>query len=439
MPVNDSEARLVTFTKKTFLSIWSHNNLFYKKGKEFCDVLIIFGDDVIIMSDKLIGFNQDIDISVAWSRWFSRAIDGSSRQLNGAFKHINLSPEKLYVDAQVTIPFKMELPSPDRIRIHLIAVVNGIAEENKKKHGYSGLKFDSACKGDDVPLTIGLPEKEFIHYFNEYSLDNIFSCLDTTSDFINYLEARKKLLLAPVKHIIIHGEEELLAAWMLSQPGNSHFYMPIELFDKGDSSYVIGPGFWSEYNNEHNIGGRDLIRRDSYIIDSLIEHIYDEYSKQALVIGQDEDINYHEKAFRLLASESRLGRQLISMPLIEVMNEGPDTFWANVVASNDISGLLYVWLIYPIFPFYFSDEYVSKLLVQELNKYIVVAQSKFKDAKLIFGICLPNAKDERTERLFILYDATQMSAELQALANEFEENEGILANMVSSVNISVRV
>ncbi|HFG4153936.1 TPA: hypothetical protein ACGGN0_004526, partial [Escherichia coli] len=68
MSVNESEERLLNSTKKTFLSMWSHSNIFYKKGKErkgkerkgkeFCDVMVVFGNDVIIMSDKLINLQQ---------------------------------------------------------------------------------------------------------------------------------------------------------------------------------------------------------------------------------------------------------------------------------------------------------------------------------------------------------------------------------------------
>ena len=34
MSVNESEERLLNSTKKTFLSMWSHSNIFYKKGKK---------------------------------------------------------------------------------------------------------------------------------------------------------------------------------------------------------------------------------------------------------------------------------------------------------------------------------------------------------------------------------------------------------------------
>lgn len=115
MSVNESEERLLNFTKKTFLSMWSHSNIFYKKGKErkgkeFCDVMVVFGNDVIIMSDKLINYNIEIDEKIAWNRWYKSAIESSIKQLNGAYNHINSYPDNLYTDAQATEPFSMELP-----------------------------------------------------------------------------------------------------------------------------------------------------------------------------------------------------------------------------------------------------------------------------------------------------------------------------------------
>ncbi|EPG2620436.1 preprotein translocase subunit SecA, partial [Escherichia coli] len=125
MSVNESEERLLNFTKKTFLSMWSHSNIFYKKGKEFCDVMVVFGNDVIIMSDKLINYNIEIDEKIAWNRWYKSAIESSIKQLNGAYNHINSYPDNLYTDAQATEPFSMELPHSDEICIHLIAIANG--------------------------------------------------------------------------------------------------------------------------------------------------------------------------------------------------------------------------------------------------------------------------------------------------------------------------
>ncbi|MDW5508482.1 hypothetical protein [Serratia proteamaculans] len=439
MPVNESEERLAGFTKKTFLSMWSHNNLFYKIGKEFCDVMVVFGNDVIIMSDKLIRYNQDIEESIAWRRWYSSAIEGSVKQLNGAYKHIKEFPGNLYTDAQATVHSSIELPPQDVMRIHLIAVANGCAEACRKKYGHFGLKFNTGCSTTDMPFTIGIQKKEFIHFFNEHSLCALFLCLDTTKDFIDYLQARKELLLTQDKRIEINGEEELLASWMLSQPGDSSFYMPYESFCTTKDSYVIGTGFWEKYNSDDNKTIREFFRRGSYIIDDLIEHIYSEYNNENLVIGQGESVNYHEQAFRFLASESRLGRQLISQPLLDIMHENPDYFWANIVESHDNPGLLYVWLIYPKLPEKFSDEKVENILLIHLSKYLLVAQAKFRGAKTIFGACLPNAASRDNIRLFIINDGAYWNEEIKVHAEKLELEEGILNNIKSTRSCTIRI
>ncbi|ELI88542.1 hypothetical protein WK7_04731, partial [Escherichia coli KTE148] len=32
--------------------------------------MVVFGNDVIIMSDKLINYNIEIDEKIAWNRWY---------------------------------------------------------------------------------------------------------------------------------------------------------------------------------------------------------------------------------------------------------------------------------------------------------------------------------------------------------------------------------
>ena len=90
--VTPSERYLGRLCRKSFLSLWSYPNLRTDEGKrhgkgvgnELCDLLVVFGNDVIIFSDKYIKFNESIDINVAWTRWFRKAVQASVRQLNGA-------------------------------------------------------------------------------------------------------------------------------------------------------------------------------------------------------------------------------------------------------------------------------------------------------------------------------------------------------------------
>ncbi len=79
--VNDSERLLMNLCRRSFLSLWSFANLHTDQdmrdgrgsAKEFADVLVVFGDDVVIFSDKHVTFQQDQELPVAWKRWYKRA------------------------------------------------------------------------------------------------------------------------------------------------------------------------------------------------------------------------------------------------------------------------------------------------------------------------------------------------------------------------------
>jgi hypothetical protein len=47
-----SERFLAELCERTFLSLWSHPNLFCARNRELTDLAIIFGQDVVLFSDK---------------------------------------------------------------------------------------------------------------------------------------------------------------------------------------------------------------------------------------------------------------------------------------------------------------------------------------------------------------------------------------------------
>jgi hypothetical protein len=97
-------------------------------AKEFADVLVLFGDDVIVFSDKHIEFQQNKDLSVAWPRWFKRAVTESAKQLHGAMNWLLRFPDRIFLEAACTRPLPVALPSADRARYHLVAVTRGSRE-----------------------------------------------------------------------------------------------------------------------------------------------------------------------------------------------------------------------------------------------------------------------------------------------------------------------
>lgn len=425
--INQSEARLGELTRSTFLSMWSYQNPYYSPGKELCDVLVIFEDYVIIMSDKFINFGEHADPSINWRRWYKKAVSSSIRQLHGAINQIKNAPDRIYSDPTASSPFPLRLPSPERMRILLVAVANGSEGVCIEKNGHPGLKIDTRTKGDSSFLTIGLHDDRgtFLHVINKTGLDAIFKCLDTTRDFIDYLE-RKEVALSQ-ESWVVHGEENLVAGYMQSQAGHQPFSISSSSYPLKDGARFVASGLWESYLNSTVFRKRKEASYASYVIDRIIEHVSKEYENHKMIIGQDKPFEYHESAFRLLARESRLGRMIISTALRDIWLECTDAFWSSIVKSIETDGLYYLWLLYPKFPGDISAEKLEKVLHAQLDDYMWVARSKFPDAKIIFGICLPNRECEEKSRIFKVMDGDNWNKKLQERALEIQKNNGILS------------
>src|ERR1700730_17909717 len=106
--LNPSERVLAQLCRRSFLSLWTYPNLHTDEGfkgetgsaKEFVDVLLVFGDDVILFSDKHVTFNEGKPIEVAWPRWYKRAVLHSAHQLYGALNWLRRFPDRIFLDAK---------------------------------------------------------------------------------------------------------------------------------------------------------------------------------------------------------------------------------------------------------------------------------------------------------------------------------------------------
>jgi len=55
---NKSERKLARLGKNIFLKLWSYPNVYYEKGKELTDLLVICDNHILIFSDKKIKFDD---------------------------------------------------------------------------------------------------------------------------------------------------------------------------------------------------------------------------------------------------------------------------------------------------------------------------------------------------------------------------------------------
>ena len=106
MTVTASEAYLTSLARKSFLSLWSYPNPGFgnpgssKKGKELCDLLVLFDNTLILFSDKKCDFPNTGDANLDWKRWYRRAVFASAKQLNGAKRILLRSPERIHRRSQ---------------------------------------------------------------------------------------------------------------------------------------------------------------------------------------------------------------------------------------------------------------------------------------------------------------------------------------------------
>lgn len=91
--LTDSERYLTALSDRTFLSLWSYPNPHRdqgarRRGKEVCDLLVLFEKHVIAFSDKHCDFPDSGNLDLDWSRWYRKAVEKSAHQLWGAERWI---------------------------------------------------------------------------------------------------------------------------------------------------------------------------------------------------------------------------------------------------------------------------------------------------------------------------------------------------------------
>jgi hypothetical protein len=117
-----SESYLKELADRTFLSLWAIPNTFYAPGKELTDLIVPFGDDIIVISDKASRFALDKPIEIAWPRWYRATVSEGMRQLKTAIQRIERAADTVFADARARTPILHDLAPIANKRFHLVAI-----------------------------------------------------------------------------------------------------------------------------------------------------------------------------------------------------------------------------------------------------------------------------------------------------------------------------
>ncbi len=112
----------------TFLRPWSYANPFKADGKELCDLIAVFEDNVFLFFDRESRkFDRGGDVLLTWERWKKEAITKQIRTAAGAKRYILNHRNQIYLDANGTIALPLHIPAGE-LRIHKIVVAHGAKE-----------------------------------------------------------------------------------------------------------------------------------------------------------------------------------------------------------------------------------------------------------------------------------------------------------------------
>jgi hypothetical protein len=190
-----SEKLLADVCERSFLSLWSYPNLFRKPGKELCDLLVVFGDEVVIFSDKSCAYPETGDAALDWNRWYRRSIADSAHQISRAENWLRKSPDRVFLDPKGLNPIPLSLPSADKLQVRRVCIALGASERTKAETDRRDLRVSAITEGGADRFTVGsaIHDDGFVHVFDENTLPVVLSELSTVPDFIDYLKKKEEL------------------------------------------------------------------------------------------------------------------------------------------------------------------------------------------------------------------------------------------------------
>jgi hypothetical protein len=356
--MNKSEQFVYRTCRKSFLSLWSYANPLGKKGKELCDILVVFDIYIIIFSVKDISLSNSGDDVVDAQRWLKNAVDKSVDQIYGAERWLRNAKSVTKNDGSQGLP----LPPLDTRKVFRISV--SLGSQGK------------------IPIMSGDYGKGVVHIFDSISFALILKELDTIHDFIAYLAAKENLHESDTQYWVDSGgEEDLLAYYLVNN----------RQFDMSASLIMIADDYWHGYSNSNEYRSKIEANSQSYTWDELIESISQDALNEVLEFGST--LNDAEQVVRIMAMEDRFSRRVLGKLFLEFIGQNKSR--SRVVPSVMTSSRIYIFLIA------YDEE--RKFVVAELGGRCFVARGIAKDCNKVVGIAVHLSKFKKGFALDLFY------------------------------------
>ena len=398
------------------------------EGKELCDLLVVFGNDVIIFSDKSCEFPDTGDLRLDWQRWWKRAIAASVGQIAGAERWIRNFPDRIFSDKRCTTKLDVAIPALNTIRIHRVIVATGAANRCK---GYFGggsgsLMIESSAHARLAParpftIADATNDDKFVHLLDEVCLTDVLSERDTAADFVEYLTKKEAAMTS--KHFIAAGEEELLGHFLLTIGADGeHSFLPVG--GENVDVFQIPQGTYEYLKSLPQYANSKTVNKLSYGWDRLIDYFTDSRREGRLLhIVPNEEF---ERCLRTMALPRRSERRALASMIFTLMQHpGPAVRTACRMLVDNAIALSGVSVPQPPGA---PDEEYRGVRHQIMLAYARWVRIRFPNARqvLVLGFHAPHVG--RASEDVALLDLSDWSEEIEAQTHRDMERFGWTAS-----------
>lgn len=398
----EEEKYLNDLGTRSFLRFWSWPNLFRDQGqmegkgdgKEICDLTVIFGNDILLFSDKRIEFNQKKEINVAWSRWARKAIRDSVKQIQGAKRWFTMYPNRVYLDKKCKIRIPINLPNSKNMQFYNIVVCHGLEEVLSEKNSESSFGFDTSIVGSHhwdskvcTPFILGkISESEFIHVFNEKTIALILQEFDTAKDFISYLTQRE-LLLDSEKKILINSESDIVQLYYENFDDEKLENSVLKALELKKNEAHIDKGGISKLYNNHIFVAKKIRDKQSYFWDGLIENFSHHILNGTSEYGNWDTPSDIEPSLRLMAQCGRFERRVLSQAFFEFYDKAqPGKRGTRIVVDPINKGQAFLFLMVPFDSTNNNLDHYREVRRVMLEDYCLIYKHLFPTIRNFIGV-----------------------------------------------------
>ena len=359
---------------KSFLVDWCYKNPKLPNSKELCDLLVVYDDVAIIWQIK--------DLKLDNNGKYKKP------EVKKNLHQISTARNRLF---KLNIPIELENPRRGReiFNPKLIKEIYQISALLGKGEDY--FSFAETVKG------------HVVHTFTREFTEIVLSELDTIRDFVDYLREKESLISVNNGIIIVGGEKELLAYYLMNERSFEKLKNPDFL--------MINEGSWEK-----------LQKRPEFIAkkeEDKISYGWDDIINRAHTAGGE-----YEKIAKELARPNRFERRVLSKHFFDAHmsahHETKNNTFRRILKTE---GTTYCFV-------FLEDIEPRNRRKALLYKICFIARGIFKDNKKVVGIATEMKIRATCSYDFCLLELPNWTDKEQKEMERLQEQTGIFRNLV---------